>query len=179
MDILGTMGACIPLKMPGSIMSFLVRKCLVIHTLLPSILWQGAVCVSFVLHRLDSCFLKWIVPEGTGQEGTALEGFNLWSKHVLVLFVLMDFPCFFPRAVRFLCHSVLLLCTSRSYMYRWTCTTVFLISYRKFSHFLSKASTFSPVIRISSVFLLSFYSGVKQWTRQYWFLLLPFPLQSA
>lgn len=46
-------------------------------------------------------------------------------------------------------------------MYGWTCTTVFLISFRKFPRFLSKASTFSPVIRISSVFLFTIYSRVK------------------
>lgn len=123
-------------------------------------LWQGVICVSFVLHRPDSCFFECVVPEGAGQEWTDSEGFNPWKKHVLVLLILMDFPWFVPRTVRLLCHSVLLLCTSRYCKYGWTCTSVFLISLRKFSYFLSKASTFSPVIRISiSIFCLLFTVG--------------------
>lgn len=124
-------------------------------------LWRGVSCVSFVLHSPDSSIFGCIVPGETGQECSAPEGFNPWKKHVLVLPVHMDFPWFVPGALRLLCHSLLLLCTSRSYVYGWTCTTVFLISFRKFPHFLSKASTFSPVIRISSVFLFTIYSRVR------------------
>lgn len=146
--------------------------------------WQGMICVSFVLAQTWQLLLWVSSPSGeTGQEWTAPHGLNLWKKHVLVVLGHVDFPWFVSRAVRLLCYSVLslLLCTSRSYMYGWTCTTVFLISFRKFPNFLSKASTFSPVIRISSVFLFIFYSKVNflQWTWQYWFLLLPFTLQSA
>lgn len=158
-------------------MSFLVRKCLVIHSLLCSVGFGRSHLCQFCAAQTWQ-LLFWVCSPWRDRTGVdCSEGFNTWKKHVLVLLVHMDFPWFVLRAVRLLCHSVLLLCTGRSCMYGWTCITLFLISFRKFSHFLSKASTFCPVIRISSVFLFTFYSRMKLWTWQYWFLIdsLPSP----
>lgn len=71
------------------------------------------------------------------------------------------FPLVCPRSSQASVPFCSVAVISRSYVYGWTCTTVFLISFRKLPHFLSKASTFSPVIRISSVFLFTIYSRVR------------------
>lgn len=156
-------------------MSFLMRKCIPVYTLSPSTGFGRESFVSVLcLCRPDSrdCGSVVLVEE---QDWTAPAGFNLGKQDVLVLFGPVDSPWFVKRAGRLLRHSVLLLLlpTSRS------CATIFLISFRKFPHFLSNTSAFSPVIRLSCVYLFTFYSKVKHWTWQCWFLLLPLPLRST
>lgn len=134
-------------------MSFLMRKCIPLYSLSPSTSFGRESFVS-VLCRPDSrvCGSVVLVEE---QDWTAPAGFNLGKQDGLVLFGPVDSPWFVKRAGRLLRHSVLSLPTTRS------CATVFLISFRKFPHFLSNTSTCSPVIRLSCVFLFTFYSKVK------------------
>ena len=147
-------------KIPGNIISFLMRKCIPLYTLSPSTGFGRESFVSVLcLHRPDSGLCGSVVPV-EGQDWSAPAGFNLGKEDVLVLFGPVDFPWFVRRAGRLLCHSVLRM--SRSHMYGWTCTTIFLISFRKFPHFLSNTRTFSPGIRLSCVFFFTFYDKVKQ-----------------
>lgn len=102
--------------LPDTIMSFLMRKCIPIYTVPPSVGFGQELLVSVLyLCRPDSGVCGSVVPM-EGQDWTATARFNLGKEDVLVLFGPVDYLWFVRRAGRLLHRSVLslLLHISRS-----------------------------------------------------------------